>query len=373
VISRVPLTAWVALFVVMACLSTAPRASTSPPRQAVEVVLTDPPSWRGSGIVHARFLLPDGTVAAEEWLDRASDATRRVQREPGPISVGWVKVTRGKRTQSWNSLAPARVYEYRAGSDVDDPWLLTSSDLLYAWRMLAAGRAQVVGSGNMGPRQTVHVRVDPPARAAHSGHVVAELDASLHLPLRFMAVAPNSVSTINVELAFLRAREAPDDLFSFRTWQFRQTRVAYERLACPVRFPVYGLGERHRDLRFDLGGAVETKRYRGRKTQVATELFLPYARERHAGDPELNMSEQAADTRDARARLRVYQRLGTPTRIRVAGGTRTLYVFGSGGSKRSFGIVIGRTLVKGVTTLTSAEVTDAVRDLKRLVRRNCRT
>jgi hypothetical protein len=370
----------IALFLVVASISiTAAQGGTSREerllaRRAAEVV---PPNraapWRGSGVVHARFLSPAGTVATEEWLDRATDATRLVERDRfAGGTVDHVKVTRGRGTQSWNSLSPHQVYEYRAGPDVDDPWRFTSSDLLYPWRMLSAGRAQIVGAGTIGPRETVHVRVDPPARAGPGAGLLAELDASLYLPLRLTFFGPNSAASIDVELSFLSTREAPKDLFSLRVWwQERQTRVTYEPLACAVRFPVYALGESYGDLRYDLGGTLEQKRYRGQKIRVATELFLPYGRERHAGDPELNMSQEAANTPDARPRLRVYQRYGKAMRIRVAGATRTLYVIGRDGPRRAFGVVIGRTFVRAVTTLTVEQITGAVRQLRRMARRTC--
>src|SRR5918996_1472457 len=133
----------------------------TPPTRADLVAKS--PGWMGSGIVHAQFKGPNGRLSSEEWLNRRNGAVRIVTHETtGRVKFQDVTVQDGLVLTSWSTIDPQQVYRQEF-VDENDPALDVTSQLLRPWRMLRAGRAEVVSQRTLNAREVLSVRLSASA------------------------------------------------------------------------------------------------------------------------------------------------------------------------------------------------------------------
>lgn len=137
------------------------------------------------GVVHARFLDASGRVKVEEWLDKRTGATRRV--ELGGVGGDQITVQDGRTIVSWNSRGLGAVWEARA-IDPNDPWLEDASNLLRFRTALRSGRARVIGSATVQGKPTWVVKPEPRfgEETPVAVDVRAYLDKETLLPARIL-------------------------------------------------------------------------------------------------------------------------------------------------------------------------------------------
>jgi hypothetical protein len=323
-------------------------------------------AWQGVGVVHAKFVEPDGRVVSEEWLDRRTGATRRVSYDRLETTVEkQVVVQNGSTIVRWNSYAPAVTYVARV-ADRQDPWLRSTSQLLGVWRSLRANEARVVGSRQLALADVLRVRVTLSRVADYRQGVdlVADLDRSTYLPVRLTLRAGGEARTLRVVSEQLEETAATKELFvSSRKWTIRDTRIPYEELATRVPFPVYSLGRAYGRFPFR-GAGVHESVERTAAFRLQPTLFLGYGRDSAYGQPQLTLTEQDGRTADANARLAAFRAEGKAYRVRIAGATRTVYVLDPDRRPVHFAVVVDRTLVKGNANLTRVDLFAALSKLR---------
>jgi hypothetical protein len=322
-------------------------------------------AWQGFGVVHAKFVAPDGQVVGEEWLDRRTGATRSVRYDRLRTGLETrFTVQNGFRIVRWNTYAPGATYVARV-FDRGDPWLSPTSRLLTVARALEANQARVVGRRELGRLDLLQVRVNPSRAPDIPGgvHLFAELDQSTFLPVRFTVQAGRETETFDVVSEQLRPTAATRRLFTVnRRWTLRDTRVRYAELATRAPFPVYTLRRSYQSFRFRAAGLHETTE-RNASFRIQPAVVLSYVGA--SGRPELTLMEHAAGTADARARLAAYAGQGNAYRVEVAGKKRTVFVL-EDRRPLYFAVVVGSTLVKGSTAnLSRDELLAALADLRR--------
>lgn len=226
--------------------------------------------WRGSGVVHARF--GDGS---QEWLDRRG-ATRHVDDE-GDAAL--VRIQDGRRIVSWDTLDPKHVSVTEV-VDPSDPWLEHASQLLAPWRALQAGRAHIVGSGEVDgkPVWIVESDAEPGPDAPPDLHAYVDVDQETYLPLRFRASSGDGKKmSLSVEYDEVSEAALPADFFSTdRAWTSRERRLRHSDLAS-LPFRVYTLGEEHGAYRIGAATFSEQKPERIPATAGARPGTLPGA------------------------------------------------------------------------------------------------
>jgi hypothetical protein len=311
-------------------------------------------AWQGVGVIHAKFVAPNGSVVSEEWLDRRTGATKRVSYDHLRTGIKkHIAVQKGLTIVRWNSHARDVTYVARV-FDRRDPWLASASQLLQVRRALESNQARVVGYRQQAVRGVVQIRLKP-SRAPDDSQgttLIAEVDRSTYLPVRLTLQAGGERTTVDVVAENLRSSRATKALFAVgRNWTIRDTKLRYADLVKRVPFPVYSFGRAYG--RFALRGAgLHETTERNAEVRLQPQLFLAYGRDTGYAQPGLTLTEHAAGTADANARLAAFRAEGKAYRARIAGATRTVYVLDEDRRPIYFAVVVDRTLVKGNANLS---------------------
>ena len=306
-------------------------------------------------ILHARFVGPGGVIAAEEYLDPRTNATRLVEREPGPARVEHVTVREASRIVSWYTDGSSDVYEQRV-LDPRDPWLENSSLLLRPSRMLAAGRARAIGRGAVDGRAVTTLEV---SSDGHDGEtrVVVDVDRETDLPVRYTVTAGSQTTTIDVETEELPLSTLSPALFETeRTPTMSDRRVAYSELSAAVPFPVLTLGEAYRGVRFGATNLRQRKFEPGMPFQPKPELVVGYVRGSPFADPAVSLIQHQAGTEDANRRLAAFRAEGEARTAVINGAERTVYLLDADRRPVYFATVVDGTLVHGSADVSADEV-----------------
>jgi hypothetical protein len=316
-------------------------------------------AWSGTGVIHAKFISQSGDLAVEEWLDRQSGATRKVDFEdPADHVNSEIIVQRGLTMTRWNTYAPDVTYVTRLAEETD-PWLAPASLLLGVQRALNSGNAEILGGTTFRGRDAwkVRLKAQPAPEARTAPDVSALVDQATLLPLRFIFSAPTGeTGTLDVQAEDLAAGAKTDELFTTnRSWTLKDTRLLFDELKTQVPFRAYTLGRAHNGLRFGTAALHETKGTSPR-FPLQPELFISYVHGGPYSDPDLTLTEHAAGTEDAESRVAAFKAEGTPRTVRIAGAQRSVFLLDPEGQHVYFAVVIGSTLVKGSANTSSDEL-----------------
>jgi hypothetical protein len=318
-----------------------------------------PAPWRGDGIVHAQIRADDGRVYEEEWLNRRTGQTRRERKGSDANST----VSDGLRTWRWypfsGHLYLTEVHDQR------DPWLRPASLLLEVWRDLRAGRAWIVGEGEVGGTPTWIVEVKPGSEAPPGFRAFAEVEKETFLLRRRfssegrgLVIERDEVPETSVPARFF---SPPPD----RRWTTREGRLRYADLAAAVPFPAYA-PRPDSGLRFAYAVLAEQRgeSAAGLPAEERRKLYLAYAR---GGDTYDRAPFQLIETRRAaRAErwFRVLRRAGKLTHVTIAGRKREALV-GHGPSQR-ISVLLPGTFVHGWSELDREQTLALLAALRRV-------
>ncbi len=304
--------------------------------------------WQETGLIHARFVDSQGRIGAEEWLDRATGNSRRVEYDnPLNRSSRYVTVRHGNRVARWSSRNPNRVFVFHTLGP-NDPWSVQASELLGVKRALDAGRARLIGHRTVRGRPALIVSL---AHRAASGevalHPLALLDAKTFLPLRLSVMTSEGQAKVDIESQVVPRTLASRGMFHVSAQPyFRARHLLYDALAASVPFPVYALGKRFGDLTFAVAELQELEG-NGSTPGTASELFTGYVTGDPFGEHVLTLTEQDANTQDAQARYASFRERGTPDSVRIAGSVRPVFLFGDAAQGTYFATIVDHTLIKG--------------------------
>jgi hypothetical protein len=313
-------------------------------------------AWGASGTVHARFYSSEGDLVAEEWLDRKSGKSRRVQL--GGEEGDEITVQDGKRAVTWNSLGLGAVYETDA-FEASDPWLLRSSSLLRFKRLLESGRVRIVGTRTVGGGKAIVVRSasgpDEPGAA-----VEVALDDTTLLPIEATAPAEGGSSVFRVESEVL-SEPLPKLYAPERKASIVDRRLRSSELRS-LSFRAYTLASPPRGLRLGTLGVREQTDPEA-PFRLQPHLFVGYTRRGSFGDPTLELVERAADSEQAQAELAAFAD-GEVRSISVGGQPVDVYVLGDDPGPIAFALTRQRTLISGHADLPIDAALAALATLK---------
>jgi hypothetical protein len=334
----------------------------TPPTRADLVAKS--PEWMGSGIVHAQFKGPNGRLSSEEWLNRRNGAVRIVTHETtGRVKFQDVTVQDGLVLTSWSTIDPQQVYRQEF-VDENDPALDVTSQLLRPWRMLRAGRAEVVSQRTLNAREVLSVRLSASAGGEGSADLMADVDPVTLLPLRFRVAVDGQTIDMPVELTEIPESTSTDALFEVPpTPSFSETRLAYDELGRSVDFTVWALGPTYRSLAYGTGRVVQENGGSSGRLQPEPEVFVGYVQGDRYSEPIIEFTEQAAATEDGRQRLAAFER-GVRHKVIVAGSERTVFLLDEDRQPVYFALVVGETLIKGVANVPATQLLRVLGDLR---------
>ncbi|MBA2372384.1 MAG: hypothetical protein H0V71_12170 [Chloroflexi bacterium] len=339
--------------------------------KAGESLIPEPASlaWRGIGITHARLIDERGRVRSEEWLNRETGVTRRVEYEvvgTSGVTLRETTLQDGTAVVRFGSLRPSRRFIYK-DLHPSHPFLVDSSELLRPSRMLDAGLAKVSGAGQVGRRPTWNLTsTRASSRREGTSEFVMEVDQRTLLPIRYMSRTGDGEFHIDVRLEEMSEAELPPDFFSLGKgdWAYRDRRPALTKLPSVVPFRVYTLGPTFEGRRLRVLSFQKYKAESAAAISTEPELFLGYvaANERHV---PIVLTEHKAGTDDANARLAAFRESGSAQDVVVDGVERTVFVI-EDKTRVYFAVVVGGTLVKGRADLAIDEVVAMLRVLRPL-------
>jgi hypothetical protein len=302
-------------------------------------------AWAADGTIHARFYSSQGDLVAEEWLDRRSGKTRRVQ--VGGDEGDEITVQDGKRSVTWNSLGLGAVYETVA-FDASDPWLTRSSSLLRFKRLVEGGHARIVGTRSAGGRKAIVVRTESGPDEPGAPVEIA-LDDETLLPIEAAAQAVDGPSVFRVESEELseplpKAFYAPERKASIVDRRLRASQLR------SLPFRTYTLSSPPRGLRPATFGVREQSDPEA-PFKLEPHLFVGYTQGRSSfADPALELVERAADTDQAQTELGAFADAEVRS-ISVRGDAVDVYVLGDDEGPVAFALTRERTLISGHSDL----------------------
>ena len=332
------------------------------------VLATIQAKLRGDGVIHASFRdAASGQLTSEEWLDKATGATRRVDYGPDGRPER-VQVQRGLQVVSWFTRFPEKKSVHIA-LDPLDPAVLLSSNILRTRRMLEVGRARIVGERSARGRATWEVELDTDS-AGESLRTVVEVDKADLLPVRISAWVAGGAGSLSIESREVASERVDRSLFALPSdWFFRDESLRYQDLG-ELPFRVFTLGRSYRGVEFSFAvyqrHNVSSDSTYSSVIGTLPELFLGYTRGgRRDAEPLIQLTEQDARTEDAKQRLQAY-RGGTRIEVTIEGRPIEAYLLDreSASGPEYFALVADETLIKGLAHLPRSEVVAMLGELR---------